>query len=54
MIYYISHRENLGAGFVFVLLQMDEEAVLERLTKRHKGDERTINLLKVRFLKKVL
>merc|ERR1712179_463823 len=39
-------RENLGTGFVFVLLEMDGEDALERLTNRHKGNEKAIEMLK--------
>jgi len=39
-------RENLGTGFVFVLLEMDGEDALERLANRHKGNEKAIEMLK--------
>jgi len=39
-------RENLGSDFTFVLLEMNEEDSLDRISKRHDGDERTIKALK--------
>ena len=46
----IFNRENLGSNFTFVLLEMNEEDSLDRIRKRHDGDEKIITALKVRSL----
>ena len=46
--YFICYsRSKLGPDLVFVMLEMDLENAVERLSKRHHGDETTTEMMKV-------
>ena len=45
------YRSKLGSDVMFVLLEMDVEGMLERVRKRHNGQEKAVESLKKYFEK---
>ena len=43
-------RAELGPELVFVLLEMDPDAALSRLSRRHSGNEKALEMVKVMIL----